>query len=96
MDRKLPVRRHQCKACPWKVSTVPDQDIPGGYCPAKHVNLRKTLAVPGEVPVSTGLRVMACHETDQGREQSVHRVGRQPARPREQHRAQVGGAGTEA
>lgn len=55
----------QCKACPWKVSTVPERDIPGGYCADKHHNLQGTIAEPGSIE---GLnksvqRVMACHES---------------------------------
>lgn len=54
----------QCKACPWKVSTVPSRDIPNGYCAAKHATLRRTIA---EDPLYAGT-TMACHETPAGRE----------------------------
>ena len=62
----------QCKACPWKVSTVPGQDIPGGYCPQKHADLAATIADTNR-PFSTlgrSLRVMACHETPPGAERA--------------------------
>jgi hypothetical protein len=61
-------RRKQCKACPWKVSTNPDRDIPGGYCRQKHRNLRSTIAEPGALRVGSALRLMACHETTGGAE----------------------------
>jgi Family of unknown function (DUF6283) len=57
----------QCKACPWKRSTVPERDIPGGYERTKHEALTCTLAKPGELNFGP-LRVMACHETPIGRE----------------------------
>jgi len=62
------VRKKQCKACPWKKSVSPDDDIPGGYCRTKHANLKNTIAEPGSV-TSLGdstMRVMACHESDVG------------------------------
>ena len=34
----------QCKACPWKVTTDPERDIPGGYSAAKHRSLSCTIA----------------------------------------------------
>lgn len=60
----------QCKACPWKRSTVPERDIPGGYSRAKHEALRCTVAEPGEVRLGAELRIMACHETPVGRERA--------------------------
>lgn len=59
-------RDKQCKACPWKVSTVPDEDIPGGYCETKHRNLKRTIAKPGDTSFlagEEGIRMMACHES---------------------------------
>jgi hypothetical protein len=60
------IRKKQCKACPWKKSTVPERDIPGGYCPKLHAGLKSTIA-PGvnEQLVSLGRenRAMACHES---------------------------------
>lgn len=64
----LPIRLRQCKACPWKVSTVPDRDIPGGYCSTKHAGLRRTIAELNDVDDPGVLRVMACHETSEGRD----------------------------
>lgn len=61
--------RKQCKACPWKVSTDPSADIPNGYCPNKHRNLKSTVAEPGAIVVSDTIRMMACHETPEGKEQ---------------------------
>lgn len=76
------VRLNQCAACPWKVSTVPGRDIPGGYCPAKHAGLRGTIAAPGAASLLRGgpLRAMACHESPPGREQAcvgwlAHQLG---------------------
>lgn len=60
------VRNKQCKACPWKKSTVPDEDIPGGYCETKHRNLDTTIAKPGDIRLGG---IMACHESPVGAEQ---------------------------
>ena len=74
-------RTRQCKACPWKKSTVPELDIPGEYCEQKHQALRGTIAEPGKIPDNlTSLRVMACHEHDVGAEQPcvgwvLHQLG---------------------
>jgi hypothetical protein len=63
--------RLQCKACPWKTSTVPERDIPGGYCEQKHKNLKGTVARPGSFEgLGRGtMRMMACHESPVGEEQ---------------------------
>lgn len=60
----------QCKACPWKKSTIPDRDIPGGYCPTKHENLSNTIAIPGDTTslAQPFIRIMACHEYPVGAE----------------------------
>lgn len=58
--------RKQCKACPWKVSTVPERDIPGGYCAKKHRSLKSTIA---EGYDGMPLVQMACHEFPIGKEQ---------------------------
>lgn len=55
-------RTVQCAHCPWKVGVDP-YEIPNGYDPEKHENLRKTIAVPGELKLG-GLPTMACHETE--------------------------------
>ena len=67
----------QCKACPWKVSTVPARDIPNGYCAEGHARLRRTIA---DDPMYAGT-TMACHETPVGRERPcvgwvAHQLGR--------------------
>lgn len=59
--------RVQCEACPWKVSTVPEQDIPGGYCETKHRALTNTIAEEGRIDLGV-MRVMACHESPIGAE----------------------------
>lgn len=62
--------RKQCKKCPWKVDTDPN-DIPNGYCEAKHRGLKSTIAQGdglGQLSRSDGYTMMACHETPQGRE----------------------------
>jgi uncharacterized protein DUF6283 len=60
--------RRQCQKCPWKKGVDPN-DIPNGYCSARHENLDKTIAEPGVLPVrGTPLRLMACHETMPGKE----------------------------
>lgn len=54
----------QCKACPWKKSVKPLEDIPGGYCVEKHANLRRTIAT-SPLQVTSA---MACHESEVGSE----------------------------
>lgn len=63
--------RVQCKACPWKTSTVPERDIPGNYCATKHAALVRTIATPENRGYNSdgALRLMACHETEAGAEQ---------------------------
>lgn len=58
--------RKQCAKCPWKVDTDPNE-IPNGYCPTKHGNLKGTIA-DGMPNFGGTLRVMACHETTPGKE----------------------------
>ena len=78
----MSVRKNQCKACPWKVSTVPDRDIPNGYNREKHANLKNTIARPGDLRgIGGAMHVMACHESPVGDEQPcvgwlVHQLGR--------------------
>lgn len=60
------IRNKQCKACPWKVSTVPDRDIPGGYSEDLHRKLADTIAAPGSFRGSG--KMMACHEHPPGAE----------------------------
>jgi len=60
--------RKQCAKCPWKVSTDP-HDIPNGYNVEKHRALKNTIARgPIESALSKVVRIMACHESDVGRE----------------------------
>lgn len=61
--------RKQCSKCPWRVDVDP-HDIPHGYCEVKHRNLKKTIAVQGDISsLGSELPVMACHEFPDGREQ---------------------------
>jgi hypothetical protein len=62
------IRKKQCKACPWKVSTDPEKDIPGGYCAQKHIALENTIQ-RGFMGMGGPVRLMACYETPQGKEQ---------------------------
>jgi hypothetical protein len=57
-------RTTQCAKCPWRVDVDPN-DIPNGYCPTKHANLKDTIATEGDLSGLFGgtLKVMACHET---------------------------------
>lgn len=76
----MSVRNNQCKACPWKVSTVPDRDIPGGYDTLKHCKLKSTIAKEGVFDTGPILRIMACHESSPGAEQPcvgwlIHQLG---------------------
>lgn len=66
-------RTHQCKKCPWKVSTNP-HEIPGGYCETKHRNLESTISKDPISEMFSGIiNVMACHHSEPGREE--HCVG---------------------
>ena len=57
------MKRKQCKKCPWRKDVDP-HDIPYGYCPTKHANLKNTIAEPGALPMpGQDLRIMACHES---------------------------------
>lgn len=59
--------RKQCAKCPWKVSVDP-YDIPYGYCPVKHANLKDTIANPRDLRIGGAIRVMACHDSPIGGE----------------------------
>lgn len=63
----MKVRNRQCKACPWRVDVVPEEDIPNGYCSKKHAGLKNTIAKPGELE-SGPMHLMACHEAQRGKE----------------------------
>lgn len=71
----------QCKACPWKKSTSPEKDIPGGYSEEQHEALSCTIARPGDMSgVGRAMHVMACHETTPGKERhcvgwTLHQLG---------------------
>lgn len=55
--------RRQCNKCPWRVDVDPF-DIPNGYCPVKHKDLKDTIAPEGQVPIPGSLlRLMVCHES---------------------------------
>jgi hypothetical protein len=78
----MKVRTRQCKACPWKKSTRPTRDIPGGYCATKHARLESTIAEEHNFSalVSGTLRLMACHESQTGADYPcvgwlVHQLG---------------------
>ena len=64
----------QCKACPWRKSTVPGRDIPGGYCETKHAMLQRVCTTQATLSplvglINTGeLRAMACHKSAVGSE----------------------------
>ena len=53
------LKTKQCKTCPWKVSTRLE-DIPL-YDPEAHRGLADTIAPPGEIIPTSGLRIMSCH-----------------------------------
>lgn len=65
MGKAKPPRK-QCAKCPWKVSTNP-HEIPGEYTVEKHKNLIGTVAT-GLDSLGRTLRLMACHETNPGKE----------------------------
>lgn len=60
--------RRQCKKCPWRKDVDPNL-IPNGYDVEKHRGLCSTIAEPGRIVPRQGvLRIMACHESPNGRE----------------------------
>ena len=64
MSEKFKLKRvKQCAKCPWKVSTDP-YDIPDGYCPIKHQNLKSTIAQEGELRIGGTQTAMACHHSN--------------------------------
>jgi hypothetical protein len=77
MSKEFKLKRtQQCDKCPWKVTTNP-HDIPRGYDPEKHANLKRTIAADetglGSVMDYLNkkpLRIMACHE-----EHDAHCIG---------------------
>jgi len=62
-------RRKQCEKCPWRVDVDPN-DIPNGYSRELHAALEDTIATLGVLDTPGGLRMMACHDTPEGREQA--------------------------
>jgi len=55
-------RKKQCKACPWKKSTNPHEDIPN-YDPSLHCELVSCGATS-----LFGTKLMACHESKPGKQ----------------------------
>jgi len=62
-----PIRKKQCKACPWRRDVKAGRDIPGGYCRNKHADLKSTIAEPGVLNQGS-IHMMACHEARVGKE----------------------------
>ncbi len=58
--------RRQCKTCPWRIGADPHA-IPHGYCETKHRGLESTIRTGLESMVG-GLRIMACHYSQVGKE----------------------------
>jgi hypothetical protein len=76
LDKEFELRRtKQCEKCPWKKSTNP-HEIPRGYDPEKHANLKRTIATDDGLKSVLNylnkepLRIMACHE-----EHEAHCIG---------------------
>lgn len=61
---------HQCKTCPWKVGSNPEEEIPG-YDRKLHIGLKNTIA-GGDSSFVDALRgrtqIMACHYSKDGNE----------------------------
>jgi hypothetical protein len=69
----------QCKACPWKKSTVASRDIPNGYSTKKHKKLKCTIADPERLSLGP-VHMMACHDSPKGEERPcvgwvIHQLG---------------------
>lgn len=66
-------RTKQCKKCPWKCATNPEE-IPNGYQVELHKDLKGTISKEGLAGYIDPPKVaMACHESKIGKE--VHCVG---------------------
>lgn len=63
------MRLNQCEKCPWRIDVDPN-DIPNGYCAARHAALESTIADPGIIQLGGTIRMMACHESPVGKEQA--------------------------
>ena len=63
-----PVVMRQCATCPWKVTTVPDCDIPNGYRVDLHKSLRGTIQTGLDSLFGSCLKAMACHYSQPGEE----------------------------
>ncbi len=61
---ELSGKQKQCKACPWKKSVVASRDVPH-YSLAKHEETALNLRTHGTFGT---VRLMACHETQEGKE----------------------------
>ncbi len=57
----------QCATCPWKITAVPDRDIPHGYRVDLHASLRRTIQSGLDSLRSCGTS-MACHYSKLGEE----------------------------
>ena len=57
------IRTKQCAKCPWKVDTDPFE-IPDGYCPIKHANLKETISDNPLDFLRANKKAMACHHSD--------------------------------
>lgn len=58
----------QCATCPWKVGTVPDRDIPNGYCVDLHKSLDRTIQTGLDALFRPSGVAMACHYAKIGEE----------------------------
>ena len=58
--------RRQCRHCPWK-KNVDLEDIPA-YSQEKHEEMLQSLRHRGGLETVVDLHIMACHETDEGKE----------------------------
>ena len=67
--KNIITRTNQCEKCPWRKDVDP-WDIPGGYDVEKHKALASTIAEPGVLMPQRGMKLMACHESPPGQEQT--------------------------
>lgn len=58
----------QCATCPWRVTTVPDRDIPNGYHADLHESLRDTIQTGLDSLFRSCRTAMACHYSKLGEE----------------------------
>jgi len=64
-SKQAPLVVHQCKTCPWKVTTIPERDIPN-YSIEEHEALRVAIRSGLDSLLGPSLHRMDCHSSMPG------------------------------